>query len=198
MSRTCEMAGGEIVCLVGSGRRGGANGQGGAEAGKGAGPQSSPVDAGAVAEGLAEGVAHGEANVLVGVVVVDVRVPRGLDRDVKEPVAGDLVEHMVKEGNAGRGVGLPGAVEVQCDRHVRLFGLARDAGLALCGLGWLMGRSSGRGLAFPGNPRAVGSGGVKTLLAHGDKFTHVRPVRWRLPDFSTEKPSERDLSFSEK
>ena len=85
-------------------------------------------DAFAVAEGLMEGHAKGNADVFVGVMVVDFEVPFSLDMEIKEAVGGDLVEHMIEEGDAGVGVALTGAVDVKGDGDVGFFGGAGDGG----------------------------------------------------------------------
>lgn len=85
-------------------------------------------DAFAVAEGLVEGHAEGDADVFVGVVVVDFEVAGGLDVEVEEAVGGDLVEHVIEEGDAGVGVALAGAVDVEGDGDVGFFGGAGDGG----------------------------------------------------------------------
>lgn len=87
-------------------------------------------DALAVAEGLVEGHAEGDADVFVGVVVVDFEVAGGLDVEVKEAVGGDLVEHVVEEGDAGVGIAVALTVDVNGDTHVGFFGGAGDSSSA--------------------------------------------------------------------
>ena len=69
-------------------------------------------------------LAEDDADVLGGVVLVDMEVALGLDGEVDEAVAGDLLEHVVEEADAGRDLGTAGAVEVDADRDVGLLGLA--------------------------------------------------------------------------
>ena len=76
------------------------------------------VDAAPVGEGLGEGLANGDAHVFVGVVVVDVGVALGADLQIQEPVAGDLVEHVVEEGHAGAHLAAARAIEVELDVHI--------------------------------------------------------------------------------
>ena len=68
-----------------------------------------------------------DAGVLDRVVVVDVQVALGLDRHVDQRMARQLVEHMVEEADAGRDVGLAGAVDIDGDRDLGFLGLAADA-----------------------------------------------------------------------
>jgi hypothetical protein len=53
----------------------------------------------AIPQGLGQGLAHGDAHIFVGVVVVDVGVADGADLQIQQPVAGQLVEHVVEEGH---------------------------------------------------------------------------------------------------
>jgi hypothetical protein len=46
-------------------------------------------------------LAHRDAHVFHGVVAVDVQVALGIDLQVDQAVAGDLVEHVVEEADAG-------------------------------------------------------------------------------------------------
>ena len=62
--------------------------------------------------------------------IVDVQVALGLDREVDQAVAGDLVEHVVEEADAGGDLGRAGAVEVDVDLDRGLLGLALDRGAA--------------------------------------------------------------------
>ena len=65
-----------------------------------------------VADRLADRLAEGDADVLDGVVAVDVQVALGLDLEIDQAVAGDLLEHVVEEADAGGELGGAGAVEV--------------------------------------------------------------------------------------
>ena len=55
-----------------------------------------------VAERLLQRGAERDADVLDRVVLVDVEVALGLDGDVDQAVAGDLLQHVVEEADAGR------------------------------------------------------------------------------------------------
>ena len=57
---------------------------------------------------------------------IDVEVAFGVDRKVDQAVAGEQIEHVVEEPDAGARRGLAGAVEVQRQADLRLFGDARD------------------------------------------------------------------------
>ena len=60
-------------------------------------------------------LAQRDADVFHRVVAVDVQVALGVDVEVDQAVAGDLVEHVVEEADAGRQLGRAGAVEVDAD-----------------------------------------------------------------------------------
>ncbi len=82
------------------------------------------MDATPLAQGLGQGLAEGDADVLIGVVVVDVGVALGLNLQVDQAVAADLVEHVVKERHAGAHRAGPAAIEAEGHPHV---GFTRDA-----------------------------------------------------------------------
>jgi hypothetical protein len=50
---------------------------------------------------LCHRLAQRDAHVFHGVVAVDVQVPLGVDVEIDQPVAGDLVEHVVEKADAG-------------------------------------------------------------------------------------------------
>ena len=83
-----------------------------------------------VAKGLVEGHTEGNANVLISVVVINFEIALSLDVEVKEPVGGDLMEHVIKKGDASVGVTLASAIDVDGDGNVGFFGGAGDGGSA--------------------------------------------------------------------
>ncbi|ESA35351.1 hypothetical protein N836_11635 [Leptolyngbya sp. Heron Island J] len=85
-------------------------------------------DAFAVTKGLVEGHAKGDADVFVGVVVVDFEVALSLDIEIEEAMGGNLMEHVIKKGNAGIGIALSGTVDVEGDGDISFFGGAGDGG----------------------------------------------------------------------
>ncbi len=76
----------------------------------------------AVAEGLVQSHTKGDTNVFIGVMVIDFKIAFGLNIDVKQAVGGDLVEHMVEEGDAGVGIALTSAVNVEGNGDIGFFG----------------------------------------------------------------------------
>ena len=82
-------------------------------------------DAGAIAERLRERRTEHERDVLDRVVLVDLEVAVGVDREVEQAVVGERAEEMVVEADPGRDRGVAGAVEAERDRDV---GLARACG----------------------------------------------------------------------
>jgi hypothetical protein len=67
-----------------------------------------------------------------------VQVALGVDVQVDQAVAGDLVQHVVEEGHAGIQLLLAGAIQVDRNADLRLVGIADDFGGSRCrhGRGW--------------------------------------------------------------
>jgi hypothetical protein len=86
-----------------------------------------------VAERLHHRLAQHDAGVLGRVVEVDVQVALGLQRDIDQRVAGQLLQHVVEEADAGRNVVGARAVEVDAGLDLGLLGGAIDGGLPLHG-----------------------------------------------------------------
>ena len=72
--------------------------------------------------------------ILRGVVEIDVQVALGLQRDVDQGVARELLQHVVEEADAGRDVIGAGAVEIDGRLDLGLLGGAIDGGLPLHGV----------------------------------------------------------------
>jgi hypothetical protein len=68
-----------------------------------------------VAQRARQGLAQRDADILNRVVGIDVQVTTGSDVEVDQPVARDLLEHVVKEGHAGGETAAPAAIEIQPD-----------------------------------------------------------------------------------
>ena len=87
-------------------------------------------DALLVADRLVQGLAQSDTNVLDRVMGVDMQVAVGLNAQVDQSMARDLVQHVVEERQAGGKPGHPGTVEVDVDADGRLSRLAGNAGSA--------------------------------------------------------------------
>jgi hypothetical protein len=61
---------------------------------------------------------------------VDVEIAPGLHDEVDQPVAGDLLEHVVEEADAGRELRPPASVEVDGHADLRFPGVANHLGSA--------------------------------------------------------------------
>ena len=83
-----------------------------------------------VAERLADRLAQRDAHILHRVVEIDVQVAFGLNFQVDEGVARDLVEHVVKKAHARGDLGLARAIERDLDLYVGFPRLARKGGVA--------------------------------------------------------------------
>ncbi len=84
-----------------------------------------------VAERLGHRLAEHDAGILGGVVLVDMQVALGLQRDVDQRVPRELLDHVVEEADPGRDVIGAGAVEIDGRRDRGLLGAALDRGGAL-------------------------------------------------------------------
>ena len=76
------------------------------------------ADALLVADRLQHRLAERDADVFDRVVAVDVQVALGLDVQVDQAMAGDLVEHVVEKADAGRELRLAAAVQVRRGRVI--------------------------------------------------------------------------------
>jgi len=104
-----------------------------------------------VAHGLGHRLAQRDAHVLDRVVSIDVQIAIGLDVQVDQTMAGDLIEHVVKKANAGVHLALTRAVQVELHPDAGFGGLAADVGVRafMVWLGWSIGgrrRGDGVGL----------------------------------------------------
>ena len=89
---------------------------------------------GLVAERLGNRLADDDAGIFGGVVEIDVQIALGLERDVDQRVAGQLLQHVIEKADAGRDVVGARAVEIDGRGDLGLLGLARDRGLPLHGI----------------------------------------------------------------
>ena len=84
------------------------------------------MNAAPVAKGLGEGLSHSDTHILIGVVVVDMGVARGIDVQIDQTMTADLMQHVVEKRHSGDGVALPRAIEIQPDPHIGFAGDAMD------------------------------------------------------------------------
>src|SRR5258705_6521552 len=133
-------------------------------------------DAPHVAERLLDRLAERDADVLGGVMVVDMQVALGLDRDVDARMARQEVEHMVEEADAGRDRRRAGAVEVDRDLDVGFLGGALDRAFAhgcdLWAAEWRAPCSRGwRGSPLSSPPPRAGEGRERSSPGGGKSTT---------------------------
>ena len=86
------------------------------------------AQAGLVADRLGHRLAERDADVFHRVVAVDVQVALGVDLEVDQSVARDLVEHVVEEADAGGQLRRAAAVEIDAHADLRLLGVALHLG----------------------------------------------------------------------
>ena len=75
---------------------------------------------------------QGDADIFNGVMSIDVQVTLGLDVQVNQAMACNLIEHVVKKTNARRQVGLTSAVQIDFDSDLSFCSVARDFSNAGC------------------------------------------------------------------
>ena len=68
--------------------------------------------------------------VLDRMMIVDVAVSLGPNRDIDKGMTRQLVEHMIEKADARGDVGKPRSIEIKADLNARLVGLAYDCALA--------------------------------------------------------------------
>ncbi len=86
------------------------------------------LDALLIPHRLGQGHAQRDADILHRVVAIDMQIPLGLDVEVDQAMAGDLVEHVFQEGYPGGEPGLARAVQIDADADLGLIGGTLDAG----------------------------------------------------------------------
>ncbi len=91
---------------------------------------ASPIDALAIAKRLADRFAQRDADVLDGVVLIDVEIAGGVDRQIEGAVPRHEIEHVVEEADAGTVVEPAPPVERERQRDRRFRRLPRS--LPLC------------------------------------------------------------------
>ena len=77
-------------------------------------------------------LAERDADVLDGVVLIDVEVARGVQRQVEAAMPGEQLEHVVEEADAGANVVAALSVDRQRARDLRFRRLAVERRRALC------------------------------------------------------------------
>jgi hypothetical protein len=106
------------------------------------------ADAAALAQRLPDRLAEGDADILDRVVEIDMRVPGRAHGHVDQRMAGELLQHMIEEADAGGDLVPARAVELDGDGDLGFAGVALDFG---CSHGCF--RGSGR----PCNSEASGN-----------------------------------------
>ena len=81
-----------------------------------------------VANCLRHRLSDGDADVFHRVVRVNMQVTLGLNLDVDQTVARDLIHHVIEKGYAGLERRFATAVQVDLDADLRLVGIAGDFG----------------------------------------------------------------------
>jgi hypothetical protein len=85
-----------------------------------------------IAQRLFHCLTQRDANILGGVVLVDMQIALGPDRQVDPRMPRQEIEHMVKEANSGRDRGRTSAVEVDRHLNVGFLGSPLHGGFTHC------------------------------------------------------------------
>src|SRR5277367_1599494 len=85
-------------------------------------------DASLCTERLEHRFSERDARVLDGVVLIDVEIAFGCERQIEGPVACNEIEHVVEKADSGGDARVTSPIEIQTDADVRLVGLAMDCG----------------------------------------------------------------------
>lgn len=65
-----------------------------------------------------------QAGIFDGVMIVDIEVAFNVDFHTETAVGGDLIQHVIKEANAGVNLAATLAIQPHLDVNLRLFGVA--------------------------------------------------------------------------
>ncbi len=87
-------------------------------------------DAALRAERALDGFAERDAGVLDGVVLVHVEIAADGEIEIEGAVAGDLLEHVIEETNAGGDAGFSAAVEIEAQADIGFLGFAAQRGFS--------------------------------------------------------------------
>ena len=75
---------------------------------------------------LLDRLAQGDADILDRVMGVDVQIALGFDVQIDQAVAGDLVEHVVEEGQPGGELGVARAIQIDARPNPGFQSVALD------------------------------------------------------------------------
>jgi predicted ribosomally synthesized peptide with nif11-like leader len=84
------------------------------------------MDTAPVAQRLGQGLADGNAHIFIGVVIVDVGVAHRVHLQIDQPMAADLMEHVIQKRHASVRLAAPGAIEIELHAHIGFTGDAVD------------------------------------------------------------------------
>ena len=72
-----------------------------------------------ILQSLRQSLSQRDAHIFVGVVIVDVQIPYGLDLQIDQPVGAELGQHVIQKGDPGVDLVLTAAIQVQVNLHIR-------------------------------------------------------------------------------
>ena len=80
------------------------------------------MDSAPITQSLGQGLAQGDAHILIGVMVIDVRVTNGMDLEINQSVAADLMKHVIQKRHTGAHLATAAAVEIQTHPDIGFAG----------------------------------------------------------------------------
>jgi len=90
------------------------------------------ADALFISNRLVYGLAKSNANILDRMVRINVQIARGLNFQINHPMAGNLIQHMLKKSHARVETPEAASVQIQPDLDLSLQGIALYFGYAIC------------------------------------------------------------------
>lgn len=81
-----------------------------------------------IAHSLSHSLAERDAHIFHRVMPVNVQIAFGMDRQIHQAMASDLIEHVVKKANASLQISLACAVEVDGHGDLGFFGVSGNGG----------------------------------------------------------------------
>ena len=82
-----------------------------------------------VTQRFGERLADGDADIFYRVMCVDMQIADRRNLQINQPVTGKLIEHMVKESDAGIELGNAGTIKIECHANFGFQRIASDFGL---------------------------------------------------------------------
>src|SRR5690554_1831968 len=124
------------------------------------------LDAAFVANGLIKSLTQSDTEILDGMVIIDMGVAYRFDVEVDQPMAGNLIQHVVEKGYTGFTVEPPLAIEIDRNRNLGLLNVTGDGGDSLGHVGLSLALYASQDMG-PVWPRALSGRANHYACRHG-------------------------------